>query len=62
MWKLMQFCIAVAVIGSNGAYHWTDNGYIAGGIAVGAAFLVTATITELLDLRHRLLAKKFRRE
>lgn len=48
--KLMQFSIAVAVIGSNGQFHWTPNGYVAGLLAVLAAFLATLLVIGCRDL------------
>jgi hypothetical protein len=48
--KIMQFCIVVAVVGSNGQFHWTPNGYVAGLLAVLAAFLVTLLIVAIGDL------------
>jgi len=57
--KVIQFCIVVAVIGSNGQYHWTPNGYVAGLLALLAAFLVTLLIMGASELWH-LLFKKLR--
>lgn len=48
--KIMQFCIVVAVIGSNGQYQWTPNGYVAGLLAVLAAFLATLLVMGASDL------------
>lgn len=42
--KIMQFCIVVAVVGSNGQFHWTPNGYVAGLAGVLAAFLATMLV------------------
>lgn len=50
LWKLLQFVIFVAVAGSNGQYHWTPNGFVAGIVAVFAAFAVTALLSELFRL------------
>lgn len=58
MWKLIQFSVMVAVLGSNGAYHWTPNGYVAGLIAIGAAFFLTLGLSALLDLGRSLRAKQ----
>lgn len=57
MLKLMQFAIVVAVIGSNGQYGWTPNGYVAGLIAVGAAFLATLFVMGIRE--GFLLLKQF---
>jgi hypothetical protein len=59
LWKLFQFVVIVAVAGSNGQYHWTPNGYVAGAVAVFAAFALTALISELFRLLSWLL-KQFR--
>jgi hypothetical protein len=48
--KIMQFCIVVAVVGSNGQYHWTPNGYVAGLLGVLAAFLATLLAVGIGDL------------
>ena len=55
--KIMQFCIVVAVVGSNGQYHWTPNGYVAGLVAVAAAFLATLLVMGTRELWHVLLHK-----
>lgn len=46
--KIMQFCIVVAVVGSNGQYHWTPNGFVAGLVGVFAALLATVIIRDSL--------------
>jgi hypothetical protein len=46
----MQFVIVVAVVGSNGQYHWTPNGYVAGLLGVLAAFLATLLAIGIGDL------------
>lgn len=48
--KIMQFCIFVAVVGSNGQFHWTQNGYVAGLIGVASAFLMTLLVVGIGDL------------
>lgn len=53
----MQLAIVIAIVGSNNAWHWTPNGYAAGVVAVGAAFLATFFISELLRF-CRWLAKR----
>lgn len=55
LWKLFQFVVIVAVAGSNGQYHWTPNGYVAGIVAVFTAFALTALISELFRLLSWLL-------
>ncbi len=53
--KLLQFLIIVAVIGSNGEYHWTPNGYVAGLVAVFAMLLATVLVIDSLRLLRWLL-------
>jgi hypothetical protein len=48
--KVVQFSVAVAVIGSNIKYGWTPNGYVAGLVALFAVLLATAIIMESLRL------------
>lgn len=55
--KFLQFCIVIAVIGSNGAYHWTPNNFLAGLLGVLAAFLVTLFLIWTRDLWSLLLHK-----
>lgn len=55
--KVMQFCIFVAVVGSNGQYHWTPNGYVAALLGLLAAFLATLFLIWASDLWHLLLHK-----
>lgn len=55
--KVMQFCIVVAVVGSNGQYHWTPNGYVAGLLGVLAAFIATLLVMGASELRRLLLHK-----
>ena len=48
--KVLQLATVVAVVGSNVAYQWTPNGFVAGLVGLFAALLVTAIITESLRL------------
>jgi hypothetical protein len=41
LWRLVQALIVFAVMGSNIAYEWTPNGYVAAMAGVGVAFVVT---------------------
>ena len=41
MWFLFQSTIIFAVVASNIHWHWTPNGYLAGLIGVGLAWLLT---------------------
>ena len=51
--KLLQFSIAVFVVGSNLKWHWTPNGYVAGAAALVAVLAVTALLSGLLRLLGR---------
>ena len=53
--KLLQAITFIGVVGSNGQFHWTDNGYAASAVGWLAAFLVTVIIIESLALCGRLL-------
>lgn len=41
-WKIVQFVVVTAIIGSNIQYQWTPNGYAAAFVAIMAAYFVTA--------------------
>jgi hypothetical protein len=56
--KLMQFAIVVAVVGSNGQYHWTPNGYVAA-LAGGAAALIVTLLIVAIGNLLLILKKKF---
>lgn len=55
--KIMQFCIVVAVVGSNGQFHWTPNGYVAGLAGIAAAFLATLLVMGARQLWNLLFHK-----
>jgi hypothetical protein len=48
-WFILQSSIIFAVIASNLFWHWTPNGYLAGLIGVGLAWV----LTRLLSARWR---------
>lgn len=50
LWKLFQLAIVFAVLISNAEYHWTPNSYVAGGLAVFAAFAATVLLGDLFRL------------
>ena len=50
LWKLLQLAIVFAVLLSNAEYQWTPNGYVAGGLAVFAAFAATVLLGDLFRL------------
>ena len=52
MWKLVQLSIMAAVMCGNIYYQWTPNGYLAGLLGVGAAFLVTLLLSPLFRRRR----------
>lgn len=56
--KLLQFLIAVFVVGSNLKWHWTPNGYVAGLAAFIAAFGTTVLLTDLGRLLRWLRREK----
>jgi hypothetical protein len=62
-WYLLQGTIFVAVAGSNGAWHWTPNPYVANGLALFCAFAVTALLGDLFRFLRWLgaLIRKARR-
>lgn len=47
MWFLLQSLIIFAVMSSNIYWQWTPNSYLAGLIAVGAAFVATVSANRL---------------
>ncbi|HXP66426.1 MAG TPA: hypothetical protein VN815_13195 [Steroidobacteraceae bacterium] len=53
MWFLIQGLIVFAVGTSNLYWHWTPNPYVAGGLGVAAAMLVTLIWNDLLLLLAR---------
>jgi hypothetical protein len=48
-WFILQSSIIFAVIASNLFWHWTPNGYLAGLVGVGLAWV----LTRLLSARWR---------
>lgn len=60
MWRIFQVAVALAV--GFALIYWRENdpnvreplsnGYLLGGIAIGAAFVATFILSKLLDLRH----------
>jgi putative exporter of polyketide antibiotics len=60
-WRLFQALIAFGVVASNIRYQWTPNGYLAVIVAIGAAFIVTAALTELRAALASLRSRASRR-
>lgn len=54
-WLIFQALIIFAVVSSNIHYQWTPNGYLAGIIGVGVAYLVTLLINKLRPSREQCL-------
>jgi hypothetical protein len=48
MYFLLQSVIIFLIMASNVHFHWTENTYLAGLIAVGAAFFATLGFSQLL--------------
>jgi hypothetical protein len=48
MWYLLQCLIIFGVSASNVYWEWTPNKYLAGALGVGAAFLVTQIVNDLV--------------
>lgn len=57
MWYLLQSVIAGAVMIHNAYYHWTPNGYLAGLIGFGLAWLVTQGVWRLMLRREESLQR-----
>lgn len=55
--KIMQFAIVILVVGSNGQYHWTPNGYVAGLVGLFAALMATVLIIGTRNLVNVLIQK-----
>ena len=62
MWMLFQLAVFFGVMFTGIHYKWTPNGYVLTLIGLGAAFLSTLGLSELLLLlkRKSLLIKKRR--
>ncbi len=56
-WKLLQLSVFVAVLSSNGYYHWTPNGFAAAVVAFFCAFGATVLLGDMF----RFLAWAFHR-
>lgn len=52
--KLLQAVIILAVVGSNIQWQWTPNSYVAGFLAIAAAFFITALMLTIADLYRKL--------
>lgn len=50
LWTGFQLLVMFAVLASNVHWQWTPNGYLAGLIAFGVAYVLTWLICRLFDL------------
>jgi hypothetical protein len=53
MWAFTQYSLFAAVVLSNAIWHWTQNMYLPGLAGLVLAFLVTATVSALVDTWRR---------
>jgi hypothetical protein len=53
--KLLQVIVFTLVLFGNEYWKWTPNPYLAGGMGIGAAFLVTVALVRVGDLLRAIL-------
>lgn len=53
MWLFLQSSIVFLVVASNIYWQWTPNGYVAGGLGIGAALIVTLLANDIAELWAR---------
>jgi hypothetical protein len=53
MWLFLQSLVIFAVVASNIRWHWTPNPYLASGLGILAALLLTVALNGLADLLRR---------
>jgi hypothetical protein len=61
VWFILQSSIIFAVIASNIHFHWTPNGYLAGLIGVGLAWVLTRLLSARWRRRNLLGLRTVRR-
>lgn len=61
MWYLFQFCVALAVLFSDAAWHWSNNGYATGLLAAFAAYAATCLVYSLRHWRRELVPRCFQK-
>lgn len=59
MWKLFQLTVALAVLFSDAAYNWSNNGYVTGLLAAFAAYAATCLVYSLRNWRSELVPRCF---
>lgn len=59
MWFLLQLSVALAVLFSDAAWHWSNNGYVTGLLAAYAAYAATCLIYSLRNWRSELVPRYF---
>lgn len=62
MWFLLQVPIMFAVMASNVHWQWTPNGYLAGAIGAGAAFVATLVLNDLLARARKKSGQRARQQ
>lgn len=62
MMYAIQFLIVLGVLWANIYFEWTPNGFVAAGLAFGAAYLFTLAVNGLRDRRTRKRAAQGRFE
>ncbi len=53
MWLFLQGLIVFLVVASNIHWQWTPNGYVASGVGIAAALIVTLLANDIAELRAR---------
>ena len=53
LWKPFQYLIMSAVVVCNSVWHWTPNGFAAGVVGAGLAYVVTLVIVKVSAVAPR---------
>lgn len=61
MWIAFQIIIVLAVLFSDAAWHWSNNGYATGLLAVFAAYAVTCLVYSFRNWRSEMIPRCFMR-
>jgi len=59
MWKLFQLAVVLAVLLSDAAYKWSNNGYATALLAAYAAYAATCLVYSLRNWRSELVPRCF---
>jgi hypothetical protein len=59
MWKLFQISVVLAVLCSDAAYKWSNNGYATALLAAYAAYVATCLVYSLRNWRSELVPRCF---